>query len=141
MLTPGIPRAFRGGVHLFIPPTVIGSVPSTVYEVPQLRTDGVQLPGVRRHRARASSPQEKRVLPFQGSPWTNCCASLFSHTHYFVVDITKILRQDVYPYECTYVVENYQLPLYRVVPVETRTRLSPICNHIIRRSLCSNWVR
>ena len=41
VLTHGIPPAFRGGVivHLFIPPTAIGSVPS-LYQVTQMRTDG-----------------------------------------------------------------------------------------------------
>ena len=42
VLTHEISPAFRGGVivHLFLPPTAIGSVPS-LYQVTQLRTDGI----------------------------------------------------------------------------------------------------
>ena len=57
LLTQGIPPAFRGGVHLFIPPTVIIGSESRVCQVAHyLRTDDVYcLPQVRRHRT--SSPQ------------------------------------------------------------------------------------
>ena len=42
MLTHGIPTAFRYGVHLFIPSTAIGLVPTRVYQVTRLRTDDVR---------------------------------------------------------------------------------------------------
>ena len=39
VLTRGIPPAFRDGVHLFLPSTAIGSIPS--YQVTRLRTNDV----------------------------------------------------------------------------------------------------
>ena len=83
VLTYGIPPAFRGGVivHLFIPPTAIGSVSSLPGHAIAYRWRS--LPRVRRHSA--SSPQGI-VVPVAGaafsgvSPWTIECAPLFSHT-------------------------------------------------------------
>ena len=62
VLTHGIPPDFRGGVHLFLPPYAIGSVPSLSSHaiVYQWRS----LPRVRRHRA--SSPQ----VPVTGAAFT-----------------------------------------------------------------------
>ena len=74
VLTHGIPPAFRGGVHLFIPPITIGSVPN-LYQVTHANTYRCHsLPRVRRHRA--SSPQ--------GS-WSNgCCLFRYHHGPFFM---------------------------------------------------------
>ena len=67
VLTHGILPAFRGGVHLFIPPTAIGSVPGLSGHANAYRWRS--LPRVRRHRA--SSPQ--------GSSSNGCCLFRYDH--------------------------------------------------------------
>ena len=54
---------------------------SRVYRVTQMRTDGIQVPRVRRHRASKPQGSSERVLPWQVAIDQLICASL-SHTHY-----------------------------------------------------------
>ena len=98
VLAHGIPPAFRGGVHLFIPPYVTGSVPSLSGHAIAYRWRS--LPRVRRYTA--SSPQGssssclkknlnaprpsehppvrgKKLLPLQVTMNQLMCASLFPH--------------------------------------------------------------
>ena len=69
VFTHGIAPVFRGSVHLFIPPTAIGSVSSLSCHAIAYRW--CSLPRARRHSA--SSPQRGSChgCPFQVSPWTN----------------------------------------------------------------------
>ena len=60
VLTHGIPPDFRGGVYLFIPPYVIGSVPS--YRVTQLRPDGVHC-----RESAGTGPVVRKVVPATGA--------------------------------------------------------------------------
>ena len=80
VLTHGIPPASRGGVivHLFVPPTAIGSVPIRVYQVMQLRTDGIQC-----REFAGTQPVVLKVVPVTGATFSGTtidqlmCASLF----------------------------------------------------------------
>ena len=67
VLTHGIPPAFRGGAHLFIPSTAIGSLPGSSGHAIAYRWRS--LPRVRRHRT--SSSQE--------SSSNGCCLFRFHH--------------------------------------------------------------
>ena len=79
VLTHGIPPDFRGGVHLFIPPTAIASVASLSGH--EIAYRWCSLPRVRRHRA--SSP--RGIVPVTGAAFSGIamdqlmCASLFPH--------------------------------------------------------------
>ena len=82
VLTREIPTAFRHGVHLFIPSTAIGSVPSSSGHHAILRTDGVHC-----RESASAGPVVLKVVPvtsasFPGT-WSNFCAPLFSHTKYW----------------------------------------------------------
>ena len=50
------------------------------------------------------------MLPFQGSPWTNPCAPLFSHTHYYYW--YKVDMCDEKSYHFTTII-NRKLPVHR----------------------------
>ena len=69
-LTYGIPREFRGGVHLFIYSRHTPSGQSRVYRVTQLRTDGVHC-----REFAGTGPVNLKVVPNEcclgRSPWTN----------------------------------------------------------------------
>ena len=74
------------GVHLYCQPP---PGQSRAYQVPQLRTDGVH-----RRESIGTGPVVLKVarvtsaLPVQVCPWTNSCASNFSHAHYwYAVDM------------------------------------------------------
>ena len=63
---------------------------SRVYRIMQLRTDGVHC-----LESAGAGPVALKVFPAKGatfsSPWSNSCAPLFSHTHYwYEVDILKV---------------------------------------------------
>ena len=79
VLTHGIPPDFRGGVHLFIPPCILGSVPSLSGHAIAYRWRSV--PRVRRHRASSPQGNSSNGCCLCRSPWTNQCAPLFFHTH------------------------------------------------------------
>ena len=67
VLTHGIPPDFRGGVHLLIPPTAVGSVTSSSGHA--IATRWRSLPKVRRHRASS----------LQGSSSNGCYLSRYHH--------------------------------------------------------------
>ena len=80
VLTHGIPPAFRGAVHLFIPPTALAPVLTLSGHAIAYQWRSLQRVGWHR----ASSPQgnsSNGCCP-RKSPWINFCAPLFSHTHY-----------------------------------------------------------
>ena len=77
VLTHGIPPAFHHGVHLFIPPTAIGSVPSSSGHAIAYRWRS--LPRVRRRRA--SSPQR--------SSSNGCCLFRYHHGPTFYVPLVS----------------------------------------------------
>ena len=96
VLTHGVPPDFRGGIHLFIPPTaIIGPVPS-LSAGHAIAYRWRTLPKVRRHSA--SSPQ--------GSSSNGCCLFRYHHGpnnvrlsfptptiyYWYEVDIYNILR-------------------------------------------------
>ena len=79
MLTHGIPPDVHGGVHIFLSPHTIASVPSLLEHANAYRS--CLLASVRRHKA-------FRIVRVTGaafaSPRTNYyCAPLFFHTHYW----------------------------------------------------------
>ena len=77
VFTHGIPPAFSGGAHIFVPPTVIGPILS-FYRVTQLRTDGVYC-----RKAAGAGPVVFKVVPvtraaiLQVTMDQLICASLF----------------------------------------------------------------
>ena len=82
-------RDFSGFSHRSESIYLYCSPPSSqfrVYQVTQLRTDGVHC-----RKSAGTGPVVLNVvpaiwvLPFQVSPWTNLCAPLLSHTHYQIV--------------------------------------------------------
>ena len=87
LLPPAFRRRHRPSpiVHLFVPSTAIGSVPSFLSgQANAYRWR--PLPRVRRHRA-SSPPQgslSNRCCKFHVSPWTNFCAPLYSPTNYLL---------------------------------------------------------
>ena len=90
VLTHGIPPAFRDGVHLFLPPTAIGTVPTLSGYAIAYRWRS--LPRVRRHRAsspRGSSSNECCICRYHQGPITMRLS--FSHTHY-VCMVTHVAR-------------------------------------------------
>ena len=91
VLTRGIPHDFHGDVHLFIPPYVIGSVPSLSGHTIAYRWRS--LPMVRRHRAGSPEGSSSNWCCLGRSPWTNLCAPLFFYTHYwYEVDMVKVWK-------------------------------------------------
>ena len=70
VLTYGIPPEFHGGVHLFIYNRHTPSGQSRVYQVTQLRTDGVHC-----RESAGTGPVNLKVVPNEcchgRSPWTN----------------------------------------------------------------------
>ena len=86
VLTYGIPRDFRGGVHLLIyNRQTPSSGQSRVYRVTQMRTDGVHC----RESAGTGPPVNLKVVPNEcclgRSPWTNYICSPPSHAHYTII--------------------------------------------------------
>ena len=84
-LTRGIPPAFRGGVHLLLPPTAIGSVPSFIRShncVPMAPTN---------QESAGTGPVVLKVIPVTGAAFSGTtmdydqliCASLFPHPLYY----------------------------------------------------------
>ena len=97
VLTHGIPPEFRGGVHLFKPPSGIGSAPSLLSHAIAYRWRS--LPRVRRHRANKPQGSSERVLPWQVTLDESTCAS-FSHTLYWhEVVMLKIPKYSYTPRE------------------------------------------
>ena len=93
VLTRGIPPAFRSGVHSFIPPYAIGSVPSLSGHATTYRWRS--LPRVRRHRASKPQGSYKRVLPWQVTMEQLMCAFL-SHSHnWYEVSMWKVLEANM----------------------------------------------
>ena len=80
MLTRGIPPAFRDGVFLYTPSTVIISVPS-LYQITQLRADGVHY-----LESAGTGPVALKVVPVKGAAFSGVtmdqiiCAFLFPNT-------------------------------------------------------------
>ena len=67
---------------------------SRVYQVTQLRTDGVHLPKVHRHRTSKPQGSSKRVLPWHVTIDQLLCASL-SHTRYwYEVGMLKVYSRN-----------------------------------------------
>ena len=70
VLTYGIPPEFRGGVHIFILNRHTPTGQSRVYQVTQLRTDGVHC-----RESAGAGPVNLKVVPnercLSRSPWTN----------------------------------------------------------------------
>ena len=82
VLTRGIPPDVHGGVHIFLPPHTIGSVPSLSGHAVAYRWRS--LPRVRWHKASIVLKVVRVTGAAFASPWTNFyCAPLFSHTHYW----------------------------------------------------------
>ena len=79
VLTHGIPPDFRGGVHVFVQPLAIGSVPSLSGHA--IAYTWCSPPRVRRHRA-----SSLMVVPVTGAAFAGhhvpIDIPLFSHTHY-----------------------------------------------------------
>ena len=84
MLTRGIPPDFLGGVHLFIPPYVIGSVPSLSSHA-ILRTDDVHY-----LESASTGPVVLKVVPVMGAAFAGPHGPInvlfsFPHIHYWCV--------------------------------------------------------
>ncbi|CAM9815346.1 unnamed protein product, partial [Ascophyllum nodosum] len=67
---------------------------SRVYQVTQLRTDGVHC-RVRRHRASSPQGSSSNGCCLCSSPWTGFYAPLFSHTHCWYVLLWTCVIQKV----------------------------------------------
>ena len=89
VLTRGIPSAFRDGVHIYIPPTAIGSVP-TLSGHAQLRTNGVH------YRESIDTGLEVLKLVLERSDVVASSSfhhgpffymSLLSHTHLLMISV------------------------------------------------------
>ena len=101
MLARGIPPDFRGGVYLFNSHTLSGQ--SRVYGVTQLCTDGVHC-----QESLGTGPVILKVVPVTGASfalaWSNWCAPLFSHTHYYWYEVGMLkVSEAVCMYVCIYV--------------------------------------
>ena len=73
------------GDHTHVPSTAIGAVPSLSGQA-----TGYQWRSLPRGRRRSANVVVLKVfpitvLPFQVSPWTNCCAPLFFYIHFWYV--------------------------------------------------------
>ena len=79
MLAPGIPPAFRGGLHFFIPPFAIGSAPSLSGNA------NAYLDGVQCRKSAGTGTVAPKVIPVTDAAFSDftteqfLCASLFSH--------------------------------------------------------------
>ena len=95
MVTHGIPPDFRGGVHLFIPPYAIESVPSlSAHAIPYRWRS---LPRVRWHRS--SSPQDRSSngCSLCRSPCTNSVFCLFVIP--FILDVRLHLSVNMWTHQ------------------------------------------
>ena len=96
VLTHGIPPDVHGGVHIFLPaPHTIGSVSSLSGRAIACRWR--PLPRVRWHRASSSQGSSSNGCCLCITPWTKCCcASLFSHTHYYWYKVSMFKLSGMY---------------------------------------------
>ena len=96
MLTRGISPVSRDGVHLFIPSTAIGSVPS-LSQVAQLRADGVHC-----RESSGTRPVVLKVVPVTGAAFSGFTKDQivmrisfitpFKH-YWYVVDMSDIVQE------------------------------------------------
>ena len=95
VLTHDIPPAFRGGVHLFIPPTAIAPVPNSAGPA-IMCTDGAHC-----RQSACTGPVVRKVVPVPGVAFSDIirnqsmCASLFSNLPQYCM--TPQLLQHIQP--------------------------------------------